>query len=48
MYSLAIFVIVIFSMSIIGLRYRVPPFVLLVGGAIIYGVAVGVPGRDAV
>jgi gluconate:H+ symporter, GntP family len=45
MYSLAIFVIVIFSMSIIGLRYRVPPFVLLVGGAIIYGVAVGVPAE---
>ncbi len=43
--TIVIFLVVIFSMSVIGLRYRVPPFVLLVGGAVIYGVAVGVPAE---
>ena len=40
-YTLTIFLIVIAAMFIIGLRFKVPPFILLVGGAIFYGVAIG-------
>ena len=41
MNTLIIFLIVIVAMFILGLRFRIPPFILLVGGAIFYGVAIG-------
>ena len=41
MNTLLIFIIVIILISIIGVRYRVPPFMTLVGGAIAFGFAIG-------
>jgi GntP family gluconate:H+ symporter len=41
MNSLLVFVIVIISISVIGFRYRVPPFMTLIGGAVAFGFAVG-------
>jgi len=41
MNTLLVFVIIIILISIIGVRYRVPPFMTLVGGAIAFGLAIG-------
>jgi GntP family gluconate:H+ symporter len=41
MNTLLIFFVVIIFISIIGVRYRIPPFMTLVGGAIAFGLAVG-------
>jgi len=41
MNTLLIFFLVIISISFIGIRYKVPPFMTLVGGAIAFGLAVG-------
>jgi len=39
--TLLVFFIVIILISFIGIRYKVPPFMTLVGGAITFGLAVG-------
>ena len=39
--TLLIFFIVIILISVIGIKYRVPPFMTLVGGAIAFGFAIG-------
>ncbi len=41
MNTLLIFFLVIVAISIIGIRYKVPPFLTLVGGAVCYGLAIG-------
>ncbi|PKL60619.1 MAG: hypothetical protein CVV33_01720 [Methanomicrobiales archaeon HGW-Methanomicrobiales-4] len=41
MNTLLIFFIVIILISFIGVRYRVPPFMTLVGGAVAFGLAIG-------
>ncbi len=41
MNTLLIFVLVLVAISVIGIRYKVPPFFTLVGGAIAFGLAVG-------
>lgn len=41
MYSLVIFLIVIILISVIGLKYKMPPFFTLTGGALAFGLAMG-------
>ena len=41
MYTLLIFFIVIILISIIGIKFRMPPFITLVGGAVAFGLAIG-------
>lgn len=41
MNSILVFVIVIVAISVIGFRFRLPPFFTLVGGAIAFGLMVG-------
>ncbi len=41
MYTLLIFFIIIILISVIGIKFRVPPFITLVGGAVAFGFAVG-------
>ncbi|PWR74406.1 GntP family permease [Methanospirillum lacunae] len=41
MYTLQIFFIIIILISVIGIKFRVPPFITLVGGAVAFGFAVG-------
>ncbi|HWQ63388.1 MAG TPA: hypothetical protein VN429_03150, partial [Methanospirillum sp.] len=41
MYTLQIFFIIIILISVIGIKFRVPPFITLVSGAVAFGFAVG-------
>ena len=41
MSTLLVFFVVIILISVIGIKFKVPPFMTLVGGAIIFGFAVG-------
>ncbi|MFH0966593.1 MAG: hypothetical protein V1862_02770 [Methanobacteriota archaeon] len=41
MYSLIVFLIVIILISVIGIKYKMPPFFTLTGGALAFGIAMG-------
>ncbi|HWQ67933.1 MAG TPA: hypothetical protein VN372_13830 [Methanospirillum sp.] len=41
MYTLAVFFVIIILISVIGFKFRVPPFMTLVGGAVAFGFAMG-------
>lgn len=48
MYSLLIFLFVIALISLVAVRFKVPPFLVLFSGAVVFGVATGMPISDLV
>jgi GntP family gluconate:H+ symporter len=43
MYSILIFLLTIALITVIAIRYKTPPFLVLVGGALFFGIASGIP-----
>ena len=48
MYSILIFLLTIALISVIAIRYRTPPFLILFAGALFFGIASGMPLNDLV
>jgi len=48
MYSILIFLLTIALISVIAIKYRTPPFLILFGGALFFGIASGMPLDDLV
>jgi GntP family gluconate:H+ symporter len=48
MYAILIFLLTIALISVIAIRYRTPPFLILFAGALFFGIASGMPLNDLV
>ena len=48
MYSILIFLLTIALISVIAIKYRTPPFLILFAGALFFGIASGMPLNDLV
>jgi len=48
MYSLVIFLFTIAAISLVAVRFKVPPFMVLFSGALFFGIATGMPLPDLV